>query len=84
MALGVGRVVPELDPSATRWPYTLIGIGFALYGIALLAYGTLRARAVERALAEGGYVMPPDRLLASLAISGAVLGLATAIVIAFD
>jgi putative membrane protein len=84
VALGVGRIVPELDPSATRWPYTVIGIGFAVYGVALIAYGTLRARAVERSLAEGRYALPPDDLLGVLTVSGAVLGLATAAVILFD
>ncbi len=84
MALGVGRIVPELDPSATRWPYTAIGVGFAIYGVALIAYGTMRARAVERSLAAGSYALPPDSLLAGLTVAGAVLGLATAAVIVFD
>ena len=28
LAVGVGRVVPGLDPGATHWPYALVGIGF--------------------------------------------------------
>jgi hypothetical protein len=76
--------VPELDPSATQWPYSAIGVGFAVYGVALIAYGTVRARAVERSLGRGSYAMPPDSWLGALTISGALLGLATAAVILFD
>lgn len=81
MALGVGRVVPELDPDAAQLPYSLIGIGFALYGVALIVYGNLRARAVDDAIARGEYSLPTDPLLTGLTIAGAVLGLATAGVI---
>jgi len=83
-ALGIGRIVPELDPSATAWPYTVVGIGFALYGVALIGYGTVRARQVERSLAAGSYAVPNDALLGSLTVAGAVLGLATAAVILLD
>lgn len=84
VAIGVGRVVPELDPQAARWPYTVIGIGFAAYGVALLVYGTLRARAVDRALAAGEYALPPDRMLGAMTVAGALLGLCTALVILLD
>jgi putative membrane protein len=84
VAIGVGRVVPELDPEAERWPYALIGIGFALYGISLIIYGTLRARGVDRVLAAGGTALPPDRMLGALTVAGAVLGVCTALVIVLD
>ena len=50
VALAVGRVVPELGNSGERWPYTVVGLGFALYGVALIDYGTSRSRAVMAAL----------------------------------
>lgn len=84
VALGIGRIVPELDPSATRWPYTAIGAGFAIYGVALIAYGTVRARAVERSLREGDYALPPDSWLGALTVTAAVLGITTAGAIMFD
>jgi hypothetical protein len=62
----------------------VIGVGFALYGVALIVYGTLRARAVERSLEEGRYALPSDPLLDILTVSGAILGIATAAVIIFD
>ena len=40
VALAVGRVVPELAHDSSQWPYTVIGVGFAVYGIALIGYGT--------------------------------------------
>jgi hypothetical protein len=62
----------------------VIGVGFALYGVALIVYGTLRARAVERSREEGRYALPSDSLLDILTVSGAILGIATAAVIIFD
>ncbi len=47
VALAVGRVLPELAPHSTRWPYVVIGVGFGLYGIALIAYGTRRIAALD-------------------------------------
>jgi putative membrane protein len=44
VALGTARVVPHLSNSKVQWPYTLLGIGFALLGVACLAYGERRVR----------------------------------------
>ena len=35
VAVGIGRLAPELQTSGATWPYVVVGIGFALYGIAL-------------------------------------------------
>lgn len=43
-----------LDDSSVQWPYTLLGLAFALYGVALIWYGNQRGIAVGRAVAEGG------------------------------
>jgi putative membrane protein len=84
VALAVGRVVPELGDNSQRWPYTLVGIGFALYGIALIAYGTRRARAVDSAIARGSFAVSPDRVLGGLTAAGIVLGLATLALVAVN
>ena len=39
VSIGVGRLVPALDHSTVVWPYTLLGVAFALYGIALIGTG---------------------------------------------
>jgi putative membrane protein len=82
VALAVGRVVPALDDSAVDWPYTLLGVAFAFYGIVLIWYGNLRATAVGRAVSEGEFAFPSATISAALGIAGALLGLAAAVVIA--
>ena len=52
VALAIGRVVPELGGSPTRWPYTVVGAGFAVYGVGLILYGNVRSREVMEALAD--------------------------------
>jgi putative membrane protein len=81
VALAVGRVVPALDDSTVDWPYTLLGVAFAFYGIALIWYGNLRGRAVGRAVAEGAFASPSETVSAALGVAGALLGVATAVVV---
>jgi putative membrane protein len=84
VALGVGRVVPELNDSSTKWPYVVVGVGFALYGVAMFAYGSWRARSVEAALERGQFAATPDRMLAVLTLAGIVLGGLTAVLVIAD
>lgn len=83
VALGVGRVIPELDSGATGWPYVVTGIGFALWGIVAIAYGARRRTALERSLAEGRFLDSGAGPLRGLAFAGAGLGLLTVLLIAF-
>lgn len=77
VAVGVGRVVPELSGTTTEWPYVVVGIGFALYSVGLFAYGSMRSRRVELAL-DRDEMIPSSRTEARwLMISGVVLCLAT-------
>jgi putative membrane protein len=84
VALGVGRVVPELSDTSTKWPYLVVGAGFALYGVAMFAYGSWRTRMVESALRAGNFAATPDRLLAALTVAGVVLGALTAVLVVVD
>jgi putative membrane protein len=84
VALAIGRVVPELGDSSHRWPYTVIGVGFALYGVALIAYGTRRSREVMRALEKDEPIAPPDQTIAALTAAGAALAVLTAVLIVVD
>jgi putative membrane protein len=84
VALGVGRVVPELDKTATRWPYIVAGVGFALWGIFAIGYGTLHTTAIEEALARGRFLRSKRWPLAVLTTSGVALGLLTALLILLD
>ncbi|MBA3865539.1 MAG: DUF202 domain-containing protein [Solirubrobacterales bacterium] len=84
VALGVGRVVPELDKSGTRWPYVVAGVGFALWGILAIAYGSAQRAATGRALAEGRFLEPTAWPLRTLSVGGIGLGLLTALLILLD
>jgi inner membrane protein YidH len=81
VALAVGRVIPGLDRGVERWPYEISGVCFAIYGIAVLTYGSYRRRLVERALAEGRFPRSQPRAHAALVAGGAALGLATVVLI---
>lgn len=84
VALGVGRVVPELSGSPLRWPYVITGVGFAIWGIFTIAYGTAEREAMEKALREGRFREAPKWPLRALATSGIALGLLTSVLIFLD
>jgi putative membrane protein len=82
VSLAAGKVVPQLADTGTKWPYELIGAGFALIGIACIAYALIRERQVESALMRGEFV-PPDRTwTAAMTVGGVVLGLLTLLLLA--
>jgi inner membrane protein YidH len=82
VGLGVGRVVPDLAGTVETWPYVTAGIGFALYGVALIAYGTVRARELERRLGGHHQIDASDPMLIGLTAVGVILGLASVALIA--
>jgi putative membrane protein len=84
VALGVGRVVPELDQGAARWPYVVAGVGFAIWGIVAIAFGSARGSAVDAALSRGRFHEPPAWSLKALTWGGIVLGAITGLLILFD
>jgi putative membrane protein len=84
VALAVGRVVPELSDSSTRWPYVAVGVCFGLYGLAIFAYGSHRRRVVERALDEGQFPQPLPYAHGALVAGGVILGLLTTALILAD
>jgi putative membrane protein len=85
VALGVGRVLPDLSGTGSRWAYTLVGVGFAIYGIAMIAYGTRRARtlAVEIGGPDSGH-SGDDLVHFWLTVAGVLLGVAAAALILFN
>src|SRR3954469_3608118 len=58
VALGVGKITPELANATTTWPYVVVGAGYALLGAALVAYGFSRRAEVDHAIQRGEYVAP--------------------------
>lgn len=80
VGIGVGRVVPELSNAESEWPYALVGIAFALYGVLMIGYGTVREERMAHELEEGRMRMSSGfgRVLTTF---GVALGLATAVLI---
>jgi putative membrane protein len=83
VSLGAGKLVPALTDE-TRWPYVVVGVGFALLGVVFVAYGFTRQRLVERAVARGHYVRPDERLLAALTVVGVLLGFALLLIVVLE
>jgi putative membrane protein len=82
VGVGVGRVVPDIAGTEEVWPYVTTGICFALYGVALIAYGTVRARELEIKLGGRHKIDASDRALLGLTVVGVLLGLASVALIA--
>jgi inner membrane protein YidH len=82
VAVGVGRVVPELSGTATEWPYVVVGVGFAIYSVALFSYGSARSREVERAVDEGEMITSSRGQARWLMMFGVALCIATVALIA--
>jgi putative membrane protein len=80
VAVGIGRVVPELSDSDTTWPYGAVGIAFAVYGIALFLEGTARGRSVARSNVNAPG--RPSLIEPALAVTGPVLGAVVIVMIA--
>jgi putative membrane protein len=82
VAVGIGRLAPELQKSGSTWPYVVVGVGFALYGIALFTQGTSRGRQEADALGEEKHAT--NWRAAALAAAGPLLGLAVVGLIALQ
>ncbi len=72
-----GDLCRQLSHASSQWPYTVIGVGFALYGLVLVTNGTLRAREVEACLSRGEQIPPQSGLITVLSGAGVLLALAT-------
>jgi putative membrane protein len=83
VAVAVGKVVPAVGNEPTLWPYQALGIGYALLGLLLVAYGFTRRSEVEDAVAAGGYRAPGKLPIAVLAVVAAGLALGTVAVLVF-
>lgn len=75
VALASARVIPELSGASTQWPYTVLGVAFAVLGLFFIVYGERRRAAVNRAVREGEFAEPSDRATRFILVSGVVLGL---------
>jgi putative membrane protein len=72
-ALGVGRLAPEVLQVAP-WPYIVLGCGYALLAVALLAVGVHRQQQLARAHSAQEHV--PLRLRTVVLLSGGCVAIA--------
>ena len=80
VSLGVGKIVPELTGGSSVG-YEIVGVGYALLGVAFIAYGFRRQHQQERALLEGRFAPFGATAAMAFAIAGVVLGVATVVVV---
>jgi putative membrane protein len=83
VSFGAGRLLPELS-HGPNWPFELVGIAFAVVGIAFMAFGYVRHRDVETALDRGDYAGLEDRAAFILAAVGTVLGVGTVLLVVLN
>jgi putative membrane protein len=80
VALGVGKIVPQLTSGSTVG-YEIVGVGYAALGVAFISYGYVRERRQEAALREGRFAEFGPVAAAAFTIAGIALGLATVLVV---
>jgi putative membrane protein len=80
VSLGTGKLVPSLSHE-TRWPYAVLGAGFAILGLVFIAYGFTRQRAVEAAVMRGEFERPDERFIAFVTLFGVLLGAAVLVLV---
>jgi putative membrane protein len=80
VGIGSGKLVPALASGVT-WPYTAIGIGFAVLGVVCSGYSFWRHREVEEAVSRGEFAHPDERLISLLSGVGSALRILPVVVL---
>lgn len=83
VSVAAGRLLPELTGGA-RWPYVLLGAGYAVLGVLFIGYGFRRLRRVEAAVSRGEYERPDERAMAALTACGVALGVLTLVLVVVE
>jgi putative membrane protein len=81
VSFGVGRVLPALS-KGSKWPYEVIGVSFAIVGVAFIVQGYVRQRRIDDALDQGRYAPLEGKTALVFAVAGAALGVATLVLVA--
>ena len=81
VAIGVGRIVPELTHGAT-WPWRALGIAYGLIAVAVLVLGGVRQQRTADALRRGSYSELSSPLVMWLTAAAIVVSLGAVILVA--
>ena len=84
VGLAVARVVPGVSGITRTWPYTVLGVLFAVYGLVCIGYAERRRRAVDAAVHAGTYADSDSRLTLALTVAAVVLCVAVVLVLLVD
>jgi putative membrane protein len=76
VALAIGRLLPAVA-KGPRAPFLWLGTGFGILALTLIVFGTMRQRAVTRALEEGTFAALHQPVVIGMAALMAALTLAT-------
>jgi putative membrane protein len=84
VAVGIGKIAPDLANSPHPAVWAALGAGYALLGVGTVIYGFWRGRVVDRAVREGRYVSLSDPAMAVIGGVTIALGVATAVLIVIE
>ena len=84
VAFGIGALLPKVSDDTDRWPFAVLGVGFALLAVAFIWYGLHRFRTVERALDRGEFAQLDMRAAMLFAAFGAVLAALTIVAVVLE
>jgi uncharacterized membrane protein YidH (DUF202 family) len=76
VSLAVGRLLPAVA-KLPRAPFIVLGVGYGVLALGLLAVGWARQRSATRAIDRGGFTTLPNTVVVVLTVYMMVLGLAT-------
>jgi uncharacterized membrane protein YidH (DUF202 family) len=81
VAIGVGRILPELTHGA-RWPFRALGIAYGVIAVAVLVIGAVRQQRTSDALRRGSYSELSSPTVMYLTAAAVVVSVGSIIVIA--
>jgi putative membrane protein len=80
VSLAAGRLIPELSSGAS-WPFEVIGVSYAVVGIAVMVYAYVRQRQIEAALSRDEDASLEPGVVLVFAVAGALLGALTIVLV---
>lgn len=80
VAIGAGKIVPGVT-DVTRWPFELLGAGFAVLALVFIIGGARRFIRVEEALEAGEFAPLTARDALLLTAIATALGVATLVLV---
>lgn len=81
VALGVGKIVPDLRHGDRDWPFVVLGAGYGILGIVIVLYGLWRGREVDQAIRAGRYLPLDARAMWVIGLLAVGMGLLATVVI---